>query len=95
MQGHLVQEADDGLDAVRQARVWKPHLAVVDIDLPLLDGYGVARQIRQALGESVRLIALTGRDGRECALAAGFDAYPRKPASLERIGRLLQEVVTG
>jgi CheY-like chemotaxis protein len=95
MQGHLVQEADDGLDAVRQARVWKPHLAVVDIDLPLLDGYGVARQIRQALGGCVRLIALTGRDERERALAAGFDAYLRKPVSPERFDRLLQDAVTG
>src|SRR5262245_50753667 len=48
-QGHTVQEADDGLDGVRKARAWRPHVAVVDIDMPLLDGYGVARQIRQAL----------------------------------------------
>jgi DNA-binding response OmpR family regulator len=81
-EGYLVQEAEAGLDGVRQARAWKPHVAVVDIDLPLLDGYGVARQIRQALGEGVRLIALTGREDRERILAAGFDAYLRKPASL-------------
>ncbi|HEY7155992.1 MAG TPA: response regulator [Gemmataceae bacterium] len=90
-QGHIVQEADDGLDGVRKARAWRPHVAVVDIDMPLLDGYGVARRIRQALGGGVRLIALTGRDNRERALAAGFDAYLRKPAHPERFHQLLHE----
>ncbi len=93
-QGHVVQEADDGLDGVRKARVWRPHVAVVDIDMPLLDGYGVARRIRQALGAGVRLVALTGRDNRERALAAGFDVYLRKPAAPERFHQLLRETVS-
>ena len=93
-EGYLVQEADDGLEGVCKARAWRPHVAVVDIDLPLLDGYGVARQIREFLGETVRLIALTGREERERALAAGFDVYLRKPVAPERFHRLLQEQVT-
>jgi CheY-like chemotaxis protein len=92
-QGHIVQEADDGLDGVRKARAWRPHVAVVDIDMPLLDGYGVARQIRQALGDGIRLIALTGQDDRERALAAGFDAFFRKPTAPERFYPLLQEAM--
>jgi CheY-like chemotaxis protein len=88
--GHQVQEADDGLDGVRMARAWKPHAAVVDLDLPLLDGYGVVRQLRDSFGDNIQLIALTGRDDRERALAAGFDAYLRKPATPERVYRLLE-----
>ena len=93
-EGYLVQEADDGLEGVRKAREWRPHVAVVDIDLPLLDGYGVARQIREFLGDDIRLIALTGREERERVLAAGFDAYLRKPVAPERFHRLLQDEVT-
>jgi CheY-like chemotaxis protein len=88
--GHTVEEADDGLDGVRKALVWRPDVVVADIDMPLLDGYGVARQIRQALGSGVRLIALSGRCERERVLAAGFDAYFLKPADLEGIIHLVQ-----
>jgi CheY-like chemotaxis protein len=93
-EGYQVEEADDGLEGVRKARDWRPHVAVVDIDLPLLDGYGVVRQMRELFGDDIRLIALTGREERERALAAGFDAYLRKPAAPERFHRLLQEEVT-
>ena len=89
-QGHVVEEADDGLDGVRKALAWRPEVVVADIDMPLLDGYGVARQIRQALGCGVRLIALSGRCDRERVLAAGFDAYFLKPAELEGILHLVQ-----
>jgi CheY-like chemotaxis protein len=64
-QGHAVEEADDGLDGVRKALAWRPDVVVSDIDMPLLDGYGVARQIRRALGCGVRLVALSGRCDRE------------------------------
>jgi CheY-like chemotaxis protein len=57
--GHLVEEADDGLDGVRKALAWKPDVAVVDLDMPVVDGYGVAMRLRQALGQGIRLIALT------------------------------------
>jgi two-component system, sensor histidine kinase len=89
-QGHLVEEADDGLDGVRKALAWKPDAAVVDLEMPILDGYGVARRVRQALGDGVRLIALTGHDDPLGALAAGFDACLRKPAEPERVCSLLQ-----
>jgi CheY-like chemotaxis protein len=87
--GHLVEEADDGLDGVRKALAWKPDVAVVDLDMPILDGYGVAMRLRQALGQGVRLIALTGLDDASGALAAGFDAFLKKPADAEQVCSLV------
>jgi CheY-like chemotaxis protein len=83
--GHLVEEADDGLDGVRKALAWKPDVAVVDLDMPIVDGYGVARRLRQALGRGVRLITLTGLDGASGATAAGFDVFLKKPADPEQV----------
>jgi CheY-like chemotaxis protein len=83
--GHEVREADDGLCGVRLALSWRPDVALVDIDMPLIDGYGLARRVRQALGDGVRLVALTGRDERALALAAGFDEHLLKPAEPEVI----------
>src|SRR5437660_768873 len=60
MWGHLVEVAEDGAAGVRRALDWRPEVAVVDIGLPLLDGYEVARRVRAALGRGVFLIALTG-----------------------------------
>jgi CheY-like chemotaxis protein len=89
--GHTVEEAEDGLDGVRKAVAWRPHVAVVDIELPVIDGYGLARRVREALGDEVRLIALTGHDNRDRAFEAGFDAHLLKPADAEQIHRLVQE----
>src|SRR5215469_16570477 len=58
--GHQVEVAADGLRGVQVALAWKPEVAIVDIGLPLLDGYEVARQLRAALDVPIRLIALTG-----------------------------------
>jgi two-component system, sensor histidine kinase len=89
--GHTVEEADDGLDGVHKAVSWKPDVAVVDIEMPVFDGYGVARRLREVLGKSIRLIALTGLDEPERAFAAGFDAHLLKPADPERFRLLIQE----
>ena len=91
--GHTVEEADDGLDGVRKALASKPEVILVDIDMPIFDGYGVARRVREALGGGVRLIALTGHDQPERALAAGFDAHVLKPADPERVCSLVQGAV--
>ena len=47
---HLVEAAADGRQGVDKGLAWRPEVAVVDIGLPLLDGYEVARQLRAALG---------------------------------------------
>jgi CheY-like chemotaxis protein len=67
----------------------------VDLGLPTVDGYEVARQVRAALGNaSPLLIALTGYgapEQRSAALAAGFDLHIVKPVEPERLAALLEE----
>ena len=88
--GHAVEEADDGQDGVTKALATRPDVIVVDIEMPVFDGYGVARRVREAFGAGVRLIALTGHDNRERALAAGFNTHILKPAEPEDIVRAVQ-----
>jgi CheY-like chemotaxis protein len=93
--GHRVEEAADGREGVEKALGWQPEVAVVDIGLPLLNGFEVARRVKAALGRSVTLIALTAYDGPEDvrrALAAGFDHHLTKAADPDRLLRLLAAV---
>lgn len=92
LQGHRVLRATDGptaLDAVRRQR---PRIAVLDIGLPGMDGYELARRVREELGREVVLIALTGygtsRDEDE-ATRAGFDLHLTKPVDLDRLRQVL------
>jgi CheY-like chemotaxis protein len=90
--GHEVEVAGDGAQGLAKALGWRPEVAVLDIGLPRLDGYEVARRVRPAAGGEVRLIALTGRgaaEDRERAFAAGFDHHLTKPADPEELRRLV------
>src|SRR5437879_3305589 len=76
LNGFGVEEAADGLQGVAKGLAYRPEVAVVDIGLPGLNGYEVARRLRATLGRRIRLIALTAFDeprDRERALEAGFD----------------------
>ena len=80
--GHQVDTAEDGRQGVEKALHWHPDVALVDIGLPLLNGYQVAQRLRAALGREVFLIAYTAYnqpEDRRRAVAAGFDAYLVKP----------------
>jgi CheY-like chemotaxis protein len=91
--GHIVEEAADGREGVEKALAWQPEVAVVDIGLPLLDGFEVARRLRAALGGHVLLIALTAYGQPEdirLAFRAGFDHHLTKPADVGELLRLLQ-----
>jgi CheY-like chemotaxis protein len=84
--GFEVRVAADGLEGLQAALRWLPEAAVVDIGLPLLDGYEVARRVRATVGDAVRLVALTGYgqpSDRQQALEAGFDLHLVKPAEAE------------
>ncbi len=85
--GHEVHEAGDGEAGVEAALTLAPDIVFVDIGLPRLDGYGVARKLRTA-NATLRLVALTGY-GRDEDLKraqdAGFDEHLLKPASIERL----------
>ncbi|MDQ3263440.1 MAG: response regulator [Myxococcota bacterium] len=96
--GHHVKEARDGIEGLALIIAEKPDVALVDIGLPGMDGYEVARRVRAALGHSVYLVALTGH-GRESdrlqALSAGFDTHMTKPIDIELVERMLQTCPRG
>lgn len=92
--GHDVRSVADGLRGVEAALSWKPDAAVVDIGLPLLDGWEVARRVRAALRNNIYLIALTGYDrpsDRQRSSEAGFDVHLGKPAEPALLERLLAQ----
>jgi len=80
--GHEVHEAHDGPSGLATILRLRPDVAIVDVGLPELDGYEVARRVRAAAHSAIHLIALTGYgqpDDRRQALEAGFDAHLVKP----------------
>lgn len=96
--GHDVAHAADGLAALAVAPGHRPEVALVDIGLPGMDGYAVARGLRGVLGHSVVLIALTGYgqpEDRDRALRAGFDLHMVKPVQPDLLARVLAESEPG
>jgi CheY-like chemotaxis protein/two-component sensor histidine kinase len=93
--GHEVLVASDGAAGIRTALAHRPDIALVDLGLPTVDGYEVARQVRKTLGAAAPLLmALTGYgapEQRSQALAAGFDLHIVKPVDPERLAALLDE----
>jgi CheY-like chemotaxis protein len=91
--GHQVYEAADGPSAVEAALRVLPDVALIDIGLPGVDGYEVARRIRGTPdGRHLYLVAVTGYGqpkDRDQALAAGFDDYLVKPFDRDRLATLL------
>jgi CheY-like chemotaxis protein len=90
--GHEVHTAVDGVEGVERALALRPDVALVDIGLPRLDGFEVARRLRAELGAGVFLVALTGYgqpEDRARALAAGFDMHLTKPMDLDALERTL------
>jgi len=88
-QGHEVQTARDGLEAVAAAETMHPQLAILDVGMPNLDGYGAARAIRALPGGAdIKLIAQTGwgqPDDMRRAEEAGFDLHLTKPIDMQRL----------
>lgn len=91
--GHQVYEASDGPSGVNTAVTTKPDVALIDVGLPVLDGYEVARRIRSSVAcNETRLIALTGysqAEYRKKAMQAGFEAYLVKPVRTEQLTDLI------
>jgi two-component system, sensor histidine kinase len=89
--GHEVETASDGREGLERILGGEFQLALVDIGLPVLDGYEVARRARSdPRGAEIALVALTGygsKDQRDLALESGFDCVlvkPVEPALLQR-----------
>jgi two-component system CheB/CheR fusion protein len=93
LRGHEVYSAPNGAIALETAARHMPEVALLDIGMPLLDGYEVARRIRaQEWGKAVTLVALTGwgqESDRRRSQEAGFDTHLVKPLDLEKLIALL------
>src|SRR5262249_102778 len=94
LEGHEVKTVGDGNEALASVRVFAPHVIVLDIGLPGLDGYAVARQLRDRGDTShTLLVAMTGygqREDRERAIAAGCDYHFVKPTDPRLIQRAIE-----
>jgi PAS domain S-box-containing protein len=94
--GHETRTAYDGLEAVQTAAAFRPHVVLLDIGLPKINGYEAARRIRsEPWGRNVALVALTGwgqEEDKQRSVEAGFDHHltkPVDPAALEKLLALL------
>ncbi|HET6492617.1 MAG TPA: response regulator, partial [Burkholderiales bacterium] len=95
MEGHEVRTANDGIHALETAERFRPNIALLDLGMPGLDGYEVAR--RMNLNPQLRpvtLAALTGwgqADDRRLTAEAGFKHHLTKPIDLGELRQILQE----
>ena len=98
IKGNDVRTAYDGPEALEAAAAFLPELIMLDIGLPKLNGFEVARRIRQQpRGREMMLVALTGwgqDDDRRLSLEAGFDFHVVKPVDLAALEILLDEEAT-
>ncbi len=98
LQGHVVETAHDGVEGLQRALSLRPEIALVDIGLPGIDGYEVARRVRAELGNDTFLVAITGYgqpDDRARALAAGFDLHLVKPVDPQNLFNVLSHGCDG
>ncbi|WP_157270945.1 PAS domain S-box protein [Azohydromonas aeria] len=93
MDGHTVKVARSGPEGLDMARQWQPRVLLLDLGLPGMDGYAVARALRAGPATAgVAIVALSGygqESDREKTRVAGFDAHLVKPVDLEEICRVL------
>jgi len=91
--GHQVETSEDGPAALAKVDAFRPEVALIDLGLPGMDGYEVARQLRsRPQTKAIRLVAVTGygqADDRRRALAAGFDQHVTKPVDASMLDDLL------
>src|SRR6185295_9689661 len=97
--GHHVRIVNDGLLAAEAARANRPDIVIIDIGLPGISGYELARRFRaDAELKHVVLVALTGYgrpEDKAQAMAAGFDYHLVKPVDLDALGELVARLGSG
>ena len=93
LSGHVVETVLSGTDALARMAVFSPDVVLLDVGLPGMDGFSVAREIRaRHQGGPLRIIAISGYGHPEyqnMGKEAGFDAYLVKPIDHEELDRLL------
>jgi CheY-like chemotaxis protein len=96
--GHEVTEAEDGQQALDRVKQAKPDLVLLDIQMPVLDGYAVVHELRQTPSyKELTILALTAyamQGDREKALQSGFDGYLTKPVDIKRLKEELEKFLS-
>jgi CheY-like chemotaxis protein len=103
MRGHVVIEACNGEEALRVLEESKPEILLLDLGMPVLDGYGTVRKIRENPGlATLPVLAVTAyamQGDKERILSSGFDGYLSKPIDptllFQELERLLSRTVKG
>ena len=95
--GYTVLQAHDGAEALELARTTQPDLAVLDVMMPMMDGFELTRRLRKDEATSKMPIILLTSRGQEADIQRGFDAgaddYIRKPFSPEELRSRVQAVL--
>lgn len=98
LNGYVVLEADNGVDAVKLTQQEQPSLVIMDLGLPLLDGMEATRLIRQIPEtSSIPIIALSAYDAasvRNDAIASGCNSYLTKPVDYDRLEETIRTLLT-
>jgi DNA-binding response OmpR family regulator len=92
VRGDEVRIAYDGLEALELAGAFNPEIVLLDIGMPKISGYDVARRLRESRGNSVFIIAISGwgqEDDRKRARDSGFDHHFTKPVDFEALLALI------
>ena len=96
--GYEVLEATDGLTGLEMARAHLPALILLDIQMPVMNGFAVIRELRNNPElRKIKTIAVTSfamKGDREKALQAGFDEYVTKPIDTRKFPELVKEILS-
>lgn len=89
---HIVDMAYESQIALKKVKSFSPDVVILDIGMPVMDGYEVAKKIREKFSPNITLIALTGygqEDDKDMAAQVGFDYHLTKPVSIVDIEKIL------
>ncbi|MBP1610794.1 MAG: response regulator receiver protein [Acidobacteria bacterium] len=96
-QGYDLLEARDGLTGIEMARAYMPALILLDIQMPVMNGFMVIRELRNDAGlRKIKVIAVTSfamKGDRDKAMQAGFDEYVTKPIDTRTFPALVSQVL--
>lgn len=96
--GYEVIEAEDGVEALKKAKEEKPALMLLDLQMPVMDGFTAIRKIREDNElKDLIVIAITSfamKDNQEKALSAGFDGYITKPINTRKLPEIVENFLS-
>jgi CheY-like chemotaxis protein len=95
LEGHEIATARDGREGLAVILEKRPQIGLLDIGLPQMNGYELAKEVRKHLGDSIKLVAMSGygqSDDVRKAEAAGFDRHLTKPVDPRRLAAALREL---